>query len=408
MGKVDARGDESEAGVDGRVRGAYERGLFVILDDKQFAINPERAAAMEEVFQYVFPAIRGVQAGREYYVSMCPLRLIPKIFLFDEEELTPELRAQRTLNKARVPEMARYLTDHADSYVFSALTASVDADLTFEQTADNSSLGILRIGMAGRFIINDGQHRRAAIEAALKINPALGDESIAVVFFSDIGLTRSQQMFSDLNRYAIRPSTSISILYDHRDRDAELVRRLVTEAPPFRDLVEMESSTLSKRSRRLFTFSALYSATNALLNDVEEEDFDRRLELAKAFWLEVARQLPEWEDVRRNRVKASEVRQDLIHSHGVVLQAIGRAGSSLLREEPDHWRERLTALREVDWSRQNTDWRGRSVVRGRLSKSTQNVILTANCLKRHLGVPLSAEDQRIEDAFLRGDYDRDD
>lgn len=382
--------------------------LFVILDDKQFAINPKRAAAMEEVFQYVFPAIRGVQAGREYYVSMCPLRLIPKIFLFDEEELTPELRAQRTLNKARVPEMARYLTDHADSYVFSALTASVDADLTFEQTSDNSSLGILRIGMAGRFIINDGQHRRAAIEAALKINPALGDESIAVVFFSDIGLTRSQQMFSDLNRYAIRPSTSISILYDHRDRGAELVRRLVTEALPFRDLVEMESSTLSKRSRRLFTFSALYSATNALLNDVEEEDFDRRLELAKAFWLEVAKQLPEWEDVRRNRVKASEVRQDLIHSHGVVLQAIGRAGCSLLREEPDHWRERLAALRQVDWSRQNTDWRGRSVVRGRLSKSTQNVILTSNCLKRHLGVPLSAEDQRIEDAFLRGDYDRDD
>ena len=42
-------------------------------------------------FGYVFPAIRGVQAGREYYVSMCPLRLLPKLFLFDEEELVPEL-----------------------------------------------------------------------------------------------------------------------------------------------------------------------------------------------------------------------------------------------------------------------------------------------------------------------------
>jgi DNA sulfur modification protein DndB len=362
---------------------------------------------MDEAFQYIFPAIRGVQAGREYYVSMCPLRLIPKIFLFDEEELTPELRAQRTLNKARVPEMARYLTDHADSYVFSALTASVDADLNFEPTEDNSSLGILRIAMAGRFIINDGQHRRAAIEAALRTNPQLGDESIAVVFFSDIGLTRSQQMFSDLNRYAIRPSTSISILYDHRDQEAELVRRLVTEAPPFRDLVEMESSTLSKRSRRLFTFSALYQATNALLADLGKLDFEVRLATAKAFWLEVAKQLPEWEHVRRSQLKASEVREDLIHSHGVVLQAIGRAGCSLLREVPDGWRERLAALRDVDWSRQNTNWAGRSVVRGRLSKSTQNVILTANCIKRYLGVALSAEDQRIEDAFLRGDYDRD-
>ena len=51
----------------------------------------------------------GVQAGREYYVTMCPLRLIPRLFVFDEEELPPELRAQRSLNKARVPEMARYI-----------------------------------------------------------------------------------------------------------------------------------------------------------------------------------------------------------------------------------------------------------------------------------------------------------
>ncbi len=73
-------------------------------------------------FEYVFPAIRGVQAGREYYVTMCPLRLIPQLFLFDEEELPPEMRAQRTLNKARVPEMARYIVDNPDGYVFSALT----------------------------------------------------------------------------------------------------------------------------------------------------------------------------------------------------------------------------------------------------------------------------------------------
>src|SRR5271166_1481034 len=83
-------------------------------------------------FGYVFPAIRGVQAGREYYVSMCPLRLIPRIFLFDEEELVPELRAQRTLNKNRVPEIARYILDNKRDYIFSALTASIDAKVRFE------------------------------------------------------------------------------------------------------------------------------------------------------------------------------------------------------------------------------------------------------------------------------------
>ena len=56
-------------------------------------------------FEYQFPAIRGIQAGREYYVSMCPMRLLPKLFLFDEVELVPELRAQRLINKSRLPDL---------------------------------------------------------------------------------------------------------------------------------------------------------------------------------------------------------------------------------------------------------------------------------------------------------------
>src|SRR5580704_2922535 len=104
--------------------------------------------AKDTSFGYVFPAIRGIQAGREYYTSMCALRLIPKIFLFDEEELSPELRAQRTLNKARVPEMARYLLDNTGDYIFSAITASIDAEVRFEPigaAGEASRVGLLRV-----------------------------------------------------------------------------------------------------------------------------------------------------------------------------------------------------------------------------------------------------------------------
>src|SRR5438552_3003993 len=136
-------------------------------------------------FGYVFPAIKGIQAGREYYVSMCPLRIIPRIFLFDEDELKPELRVQRILNKQRVPEIARYILRNPKGYTFSSLTASVDGKLRFEplgQDETERSVGRLHIPMNARFVINDGQHRRAAIEAALRDNPDLGDETISVVF----------------------------------------------------------------------------------------------------------------------------------------------------------------------------------------------------------------------------------
>ncbi len=165
-------------------------------------------------YEYVFPAIRGMQAGREYFASMCPLRLIPKIFIFNEDELLPEMRAQRLLNKARIPEMANYLVDNKDSYVFSAITASIDADVKFtaaSEEGDAANVGSLSVPMSAQFVINDGQHRRAAIEQALREEPDLGAETIAVVFFIDRNLKRSQQMFSDLNRHAVRPSRSIGV-----------------------------------------------------------------------------------------------------------------------------------------------------------------------------------------------------
>ena len=113
--------------------------------------NVHWGCRMESSFEYIFPSIRGVQAGREYYVSMCPLRLIPKIFLFDEDELMPELRAQRILNKARIPEMSRYILDNREGYVFSAITASVDGLVRFKALGaegEASRLGALHVDMS--------------------------------------------------------------------------------------------------------------------------------------------------------------------------------------------------------------------------------------------------------------------
>lgn len=58
---------------------------------------------------YVFPAVRGTQAQREYYISMVPLDVMSKIFQFADEDLPPEIRAQRILNKSRIPEIRDYM-----------------------------------------------------------------------------------------------------------------------------------------------------------------------------------------------------------------------------------------------------------------------------------------------------------
>ena len=156
-------------------------------------------------FAYQFPAVRGVQAGREYYISMVPLKLLSKLFPSDDEIVAPEYRAQRKINEARIPEIKKYILENRNNYVFSALSASIDGEFSFV-ASDNSDIGVLHVDMDSIFLINDGQHRKAAIEAAMQEDDSLGKETISIVFFGDNGLERSQQMFTDLNKYAVKTS----------------------------------------------------------------------------------------------------------------------------------------------------------------------------------------------------------
>ena len=132
-----------------------------------------------------FPVMRGNMGGRQYYSLLISLSEIPRLFKFDDwEQSTPVLRAQRVLNKARVADIARYILENEDRYLFSSITASYSCPVTFIPSIDNPEIGTLEMELENlEFTINDGQHRCAAIAAALKENPALGKEKISVLLF---------------------------------------------------------------------------------------------------------------------------------------------------------------------------------------------------------------------------------
>ena len=392
--------------------GGATRGRAARRANEPSAATPEVSPTdgTESGYEYVLPAIRGVQAGTTFFVTMVPLRVIAKLFVFDGEELAPELRAQRSLNKGRVPELVRYMVENPASYTFSALTASIDGTVRFDALGDGpqaSLLGTLRVPMESRFVINDGQHRHAAIKEAIQQQPHLGHEMIAVVFYLDVGLQRCQQMFADLNRHAVRPSKSIGVLYDHRDAHASLSRLLVLRCPVFRGFVEMESSSLAKASRRLFTLSAVHGATRTLLEGLGDLDQERAFELADNWWRAVDEQLPEWQGVRSREMRSPEVRADFIHTHGITLAALGRVGNTMLRtdDDIDVWRSTLAGLKSLDWSRENPLWEGRALVGGRVVKGQTNVLLTTAAIRQHLGMDLPPDERRAEDALVNAGAD---
>jgi DNA sulfur modification protein DndB len=361
------------------------------------------------MFEYEFIALRGRQAGCEYYSVMCPLKLIPKLFLFQETEIPAELRAQRTLNKSRIPTISRYIVDNRSSYIFSSLTASIDGEVRFESIKENGSeingIGRLRIPMESKFLINDGQHRRAAIEAALDESPEIGDETISVVFFIDLGLERSQQMFADLNKHVVRPTKSIGILYDRRDVLSDLSRNIIEEQPVFRNLTEMEKSSISNRSINLFTLSSIYQATSVLLGKTAKckEITQEEIEYALDFWEHVCQNMPDWRLAAKKDIPSHELRRDCIHAHALVMHALGKVGWYIKNNNDLYdYKEVLKGLPDIDWRRSNSAlWEGRAMTAGKISKSHTCVILTTNKIKQDLGLPLEANEQKVENEYLR-------
>jgi DNA sulfur modification protein DndB len=352
---------------------------------------------------YSFDAIRGIQATHEFYVAMCPLKIIPKLFVFIDYDLPPELKAQRTLRESRIPAIKNYILNNPTDYIFSSLTASVDGDMNFfpaPSLRNDAKLGRLYVNMDSKLLINDGQHRRKAIEEALKEKPELGKEMISVVFFRDDGLKRSQQMFSDLNKNAVKPTKSLNILYDHRDKFYRFIVSLTNTIDVFKNKVEMEKTTIGGKTPLAFTLNGIADASLKLLGltktkKIKKEDEETIIE----FWQTVSKYMPEWKLLLNGDIQPYDLRKDFVNTNTNCLNALGIAGYHLIKEFPNDWASKLRSLNNIDWSRKNPEWKGRLISNKQMQRTHIGMDLTANIIMQKCGLKLSPERQKIEDKF---------
>ena len=349
-----------------------------------------------------FPAMQGVIGQRTYYSCLMKLNAIPKMFTFrDWAEFTPDEREQRILNKTRIPDIAKYIVDNEDGYLFSSITASYKNEVRFTPLNGAVDLGVLEMEFEdANFVINDGQHRCAAITQAIKENPALGEEAISVLLFPYENRARVQQMFSDLNRYVKKTSKSLDILYDKRD-DLSIVTLEVSEKVlVFKGMVEKDAVSLPARTAKLFSLAALYDANMELLGQNKGDETITRNDLVRIavdFWTAVAKAIPVWMKVKNGELKSIELRQESISSHAVVLRALGAIGAELMKKSPTEWKARLLDLTSIDWSKKNPHWENICIIANSVVSNRQARLATKAYLKMRVGLTLNdAETRSIE------------
>lgn len=343
---------------------------------------------------YRFPVVKGVQAGNDYYIGMVPLRMLMRLFPNDEEYVLPEYRAQRKLNESRIPDIKNYILNNKKTYVFSALAASIDGEHSFVSSGDENT-GILEVSLDAKLLMNDGQHRKAAIIAALDEAPELGAETISVVFFADQGLKRSQQMFTDLNKHAVKTSNSIAELYDSRDPLAVITRDVVSQIPFLDEYVDKERDMLGKYSSSLFTLNTFYNANKRILSRGKcDSEFAAFL---LEFWNGVVVHMVPWNEMIQKEISKIDLREKYVATQAIIIQAFGRVGACLKnRAKVDLCC--INKIRNINWKRSSEEWKLRVIQNnGRIMNSETAICLAANYIKQVIGLPLSEEEVVLEE-----------
>lgn len=220
------------------------------------------------------------------------------------------------------------------------------------------------------------------------------------MFFNDEGLKRSQQMFTDLNKHAVKTSNSLSTLYDARDQIAVATKNVIDSIPFFKKYTDKERDILGKNSSKLFTLSTLYKANQKILHSTQCSKEDERFLIQ--YWKLLSDNIEEWQDVMNKQLAKKSLREDYIISLSITINAFGRLGRVFYKIRDYDMESYLCKLKNIDWMRSNPIWMGRTIrENGKVQTSDEAIILTCSAIKKSIGLPLSRDEENKENHIIK-------
>jgi len=363
------------------------------------------------------PAIRGEMGGIEYFLTRWGMGEAARNLTYSEElekqqeaEVAPDMRTQRRINWPRVrKEIVPYLLQVPDHF-FSSLTVEVvdptmsKPGITFEPV--NGEWGYVVLDGTEELRTLDGQHRLVAIKEALRENPGLAVEQISVILIPFRSLTKSQQLFSDLNRNAKPTTKTTNVLFEWRGLFEQAAKQAMNRSQLLKDRVELERNSLAQKSKKVITLGVLYEMAKEILKDRdgykegEPAARDQNLitraadELVEVFDEVILPSLPDIEKVLANKMTPFEHRSRYIATHSVGWQGIAGSVRAAIDQHPDSWkglcREKFSRL---DWRINNPAWEGTAVAGGLVANRAPNIRFLIAQLKEYLGLTLSAAEE---------------
>ena len=250
------------------------------------------------------PALRAKMGDWIYYITFMKMKEIAV-----RVDFAKDIHESKSLNDllqravtSRSSDIVRYLQTQKQRF-FNSIIIGVygGSPKWFELTLKGNakfSLGDLPdylIGSAGYLLLSgkenlfaiDGQHRVAAINDAVKLDQALEDEEVAVIFVSakqdPTNRQRTRRLFSTLNRYAKPVGQRDIVALDEDDIIAIITRKMINEYNLFKD-ERINTKVLGKSiptndDRCITTIVSLYDILNIILRNKTPEEWKNFLRI---------------------------------------------------------------------------------------------------------------------------------
>ena len=193
------------------------------------------------------PALRAHVGDWEYYICTMKYAEVKKQVSFayelgNNQDLNSMI--QRGISQ-RTKDIVKYLRSNDHRFLGALIVACWGGNPQYVQLemADPENMlegidegfGVLTFDGSQSYFALDGQHRLRAIIDALKEDPNLGKEDIAVLivshFDTEKGRERTRRLFTNINRNARVTTAAENIALDEDDGYSVLTRRFLTEHP---------------------------------------------------------------------------------------------------------------------------------------------------------------------------------
>ena len=287
----------------------------------------------------------------------------------------------------------------------------------------DEGFGVLTFDGTQSYFALDGQHRLRAIKDALKRDPNLGGEDIAVLIVSHFdsakGRERTRRLFTNINRNARVTTAAENIALDEDDGYSVLTRRFLTEHPFLSQNkvvkvftavgsegeLKLAGKSIAQTDKNAFTtivvlralLEDLWFESNTIDLKVRPDDdtldaayktLAKRIDLLLRSCSDLPGRLKVAASARDVRAPKGQENNGHPLMRPIIQQAITRVIRQIVMQGTMTYEEVLTRLAQLDWSIGKPPWTAvYNPSNSRMITAKENVLLLVDLLYVNLAPP---------------------